>query len=59
MDRYRIKYWCEDGAEGYIGFDSLEMAQGFYDSLDGLAEIQQYNEDRHEYEAFVYPEFEY
>ena len=57
MDRYRIKYWCEDGAEGYIGFGSLEMAMEFYESLDGLAEVQQYNEERHEYEAVVYPEF--
>ena len=59
MDRYRVKYWCEDGAECHIGFDSLEQAQGFYDSLEGLAEIQQYNEEWHKYEALVYPEFEY
>ena len=58
MDRYRVKYWCEDGAESYISTDSLEVAEGVYRDLDGLAEIQQYNEDRHEYEAFVYPEFE-
>lgn len=59
MDRYRIKYWCEDGAEGYIGFDTLEMATEFYESMEGLAELQQYIEERHCYEAIIYPEFEY
>ncbi|HBA49688.1 MAG TPA: hypothetical protein DCZ91_18210 [Lachnospiraceae bacterium] len=61
MDRYRIKYWCEDGSEGYIGFDSLEMAVGFYESMEGEgpAELQQYIEERHCYEAIIYPEFEY
>ena len=30
----------------------------FYNSLDGKAEVQRYVEERHEYEAFVYPTFE-
>lgn len=54
MDRYRVKYWCEDGEEGYISTDSLEVALGFYDSLDEPAEIQQYNEDSQTYGAVVY-----
>ena len=59
MDKYRIKYLCGDGSEGYIGFDSMEMATGFYESMEGPAELQQYNEDRHCYEAVVYPEYEF
>ncbi len=52
MDEFRVKYWCDDGVEGYVCFDSQVLAEAFYDSLDGLAEIQKYNEERHEYEAF-------
>lgn len=59
MDKYRIRYWCEDGSEGYIGFDSQAMAEDFYRSMEGPAELQEYNEDRHCYEAIVYPEFEF
>ena len=56
MDKYRVKYWNEDGAEGYVGFDSLVLAEAFYSSLDDLAEIQQYNEDSQTYGAVVYQE---
>lgn len=56
MDKYRVKYWCEDGAEGYVGFDSFALAEAFYNSLDGLAEIQQYNKDSQAYGAVVYQE---
>ena len=58
MDKYRVKYWCEDGTVGYVGFDSLVLAESFCNSLDGLAEIQQYNEDSQTYGAAAYPEFE-
>ncbi len=56
---YRVKFWQNDGTEEHLEFDSMERAQTFYDSLDGLAEIQQYSEERHGYEAIIYPEFEY
>lgn len=61
VDRYRVRYWHldEDGREEFVGFGSMEQAQEFYRSMDGLAEIHQYNEDRHCYEAIIYPEFEY
>lgn len=61
MDRYRVRYWHldEDGREDYMGFDSMEQAQGFYRSLDGVAEVQQYDEKRHRYETILFPEFEY
>ena len=59
MDEYRVKYWCDDGAESYVSFDSFVLAEAFYNSLDGLAEIQRYVEERHEYEAYVYPTLEY
>ncbi len=58
MDEYRVRYWRGDGAEDYMGFGTMEQAQEFYKSLDGMAEIQKYDSGRHEYEAVVYPEFE-
>ena len=54
MDKYRVKYWCEDGTVGYVGFDSFVLAEAFYNSLEGLAELQQYNEDSQTYGAVVY-----
>nr|WP_296458289.1 hypothetical protein [uncultured Acetatifactor sp.] len=61
MKPYRVRFWSQDGngQEEFMGFDTMEQAQSLYESLDGLAEIQQYSEERHEYEALVYPEFEY
>ena len=58
VKEYRVRYWDRDGAEKHREFDSREHARGFYDRLDGKAEIQRYIEERHEYEAVVYPEFE-
>ena len=60
MKEYRVKYWLEDkdGREEYMGFETREEAQAFYDSLDGKAEIQRYVEAIHDYEAVVYPTFE-
>ena len=57
---YRVKYWNGDGdgGEDYMEFDREDQAMGFYNSLDGKAEVQRYIGERHEYEAFVYPTFE-
>lgn len=57
MKAYRVKRWHEDGSKSFREFDTIEMAMEFYESLDGLAEVQRYNEERHGYEAVVYPEF--
>ena len=59
MKDYRVKYWEQDGQESYIEFDNMEQAQIFYDSLNGMAEIQKYVEAIHAYEAVVYPTFEF
>ena len=59
MDEYRVKYWLEDGSETYIGFSTMEQAKEFYDSLNGMAEIQEYVEEQHVYEDVMYPEFEF
>lgn len=58
MKEYRVRYWDRDGVEKYRELDSREHAQGFYDRLDGKAEIQRYIEERHGYETVVYPTFE-
>ena len=57
---YRVKYWNVDGdgGEEYMEFDREDQAMEFYNSLDGKAEVQRYVEERQEYEAVVYPEFE-
>ena len=57
---YRVKYWNGDGdgGEDYMECDREDQAMGFYNSLDGKAEVQRYIGERHEYEAFVYPTFE-
>ena len=39
--------------EDYMGFNTMEQAKEFYDSLGGKAEIQKYIEERHEYEGIV------
>lgn len=61
MKEYRVRYWPEgqDGRTEYMEFDTREQAQEFYDSLDGMAEIQRYVEEIHDYEAVVYPTLEY
>lgn len=59
MKDFRVRYWEQDGQESYIEFDTMEQAQQFYDSLDGMAEIQKYVEAIHAYEAVVYPTFEF
>ena len=60
MKPYRVRFWLEnqDGREEIMYFDSIEQAMELYDSQNGKAEIQQYIEERHCYEAVVYPEFE-
>lgn len=60
VKEYRVKYWYGDGdgEEDCLEFDSEDQAMEFYNSLDGKAEVQRYIEERHEYEAFVYPTFE-
>ena len=58
VKEYRVRYWDRDGVEKHREFDSRDHAQGFYDRLDGKAEIQRYIEERHGYEAVVYPTFE-
>lgn len=59
MKDYRVRYWEQDGQESYVEFETMEQAQIFYNSLDGMAEIQKYVEEIHAYEAVVYPTFEF
>lgn len=61
MKEYRVRYWLQDqdGREEYMEFDTMEEAQDFYDSQNGLAEIQKYDAERHCYEDVLYPTFEY
>ena len=59
MDEYRVRYWNEDRSEDYMGFNTMEQAQKFYDDLDGMAEIQKYEETIHAYVDVVYPTFEF
>lgn len=59
MKGYRVRYWGPDGGDEFMECDTIEQARGFYDSLDGVAEIQKYNVDRHVYEMVLPPEFEY
>lgn len=60
MKAYRVRYWPEDkdGAEELVEFDSIEQAMELYDNLNGKAEIQQYDAERHCYEAILFPTFE-
>lgn len=58
--RYRVRFWLEDqdGREEHMEFGTMAQAQAFYDSRGGKAEIQEYIEERHRYEAVAYPMFE-
>jgi len=61
MKEYRVRFFHgdRDGEEDFMEFDPIEQAQHFYDSLDGKAEIQKYNDYLRCYESTVYPTFEY
>ena len=58
---YRVKFWRsdQDGREDFTECDTMEEAQEIYDSFGGMAEIQKYVEEINDYEAVVYPEFEF
>lgn len=57
--KYRVKFRGDDGEVIFRGFDAMKQAQNLYDSLDGKAEIQKYNDYLRCYESTVYPTFEY
>ncbi|MCM1101922.1 MAG: hypothetical protein NC398_11125 [Acetatifactor muris] len=59
MKDYRVRYWEQDGQESYMEFNTMEQAQLFYDSLNGMAEIQKYAEETHRYEMVLPPTFEF
>ncbi len=59
MKEYRVRYWGLDGGDEFMEFDTMEQAREFYDSLDGLAEIQKHDAAKHVYEMVLPPEFEY
>ena len=59
MKAYRVRYWLEDGSEDFWECDTMPQAMELYDSLDGKAEIQQYDAERHCYEAILFPTFEF
>ena len=58
VKEYRVRYWDRDDVVRYREFDDEERAKGFYDRLNGKAEVQRYIKERQEYEAVVYPTFE-
>lgn len=60
MKDYRVRYWHQDqdGREDYMEFDTMEQAREFYNSLDGMAEIQQWNEKWGLWWTIQGPEFE-
>ena len=60
MNGYRVRYWLadQDGREEYMEFGTMEQAQVFYDSLDGMAEIQEWSEMWGRWWTVVPPEFE-
>ncbi len=61
MKGYRVRFWHsdQDGREDYMEFDTMEQAQEFYDSLNGMAEIQEWNEKWGRWWAVVPPTFEF
>ncbi len=61
MKEYRVRFFHgdRDGEEDFMEFDTMELAQAFYDSLDGQAEIQQYVDRIHAYETIVAPTYEF
>ncbi len=61
IKEYKVRFWKsdQDGMEDYAECDTMEEAQEIYDSLSGMAEIQKYVEEIHDYETVVYPAFEF
>lgn len=61
MKQYRVRFWHgdQDGREDSMECDSMEQAMELYDSFGGMAEIQKYVEEINDYEAIVYPTFEF
>ncbi len=56
---YRVRYFAKCGAVRYQKFDSLEEAQAFYDSLNGVAEIQRRVDGSDQYEMHLPPTLEF
>lgn len=61
MKEYRVRFWHpdEDGREEFLELETMEQAQGFYDSREGKAEIQKYVDRLHAYETIVAPTYEF
>ena len=51
MKPYRVRFWHtdEDGREDSMEADTMEQAMELYDRFNGLAEIQQWDEEQHKY----------
>lgn len=60
MKKYRVRFWYsdQDGRKDYMEFGTMEQAQVFYDSLNGMAEIQEWNEKWGRWWMVVPPTFE-
>jgi hypothetical protein len=59
MKEFRVMYWGPDSGDEFMEFDTMEQAQEFYDSLNGVATIQRYFAEFHDYVDIQYPTFEY
>ncbi len=59
MKDFRVMYWGPDGGDKFMEFDTMEQAQEFYESLNGVATIQRYFAEFHAYVDIQYPTFEY
>lgn len=59
MKAYRVRYWLEDGSQDFWECDTMQEALEFYDSRNGLAEVQMYDGENHCYVDVLYPTLEY
>lgn len=60
MGKFRVRFWHEDedGREDFLEFATMKQAAEFYHSLDGMAELQEWNEKWKRWWTVWGPEFE-
>lgn len=59
MMGYRVRYCREDRTEDFMEFGTMEQAREFYDSMDGQAEIQEWNGKWGRWWTVIFPTFEF
>lgn len=59
MKEYRVRFTGENGRSSYQEFHTIEQARELYESLNGEAVIQKFDQGTDYWEDIVYPIYEF